>query len=68
VGCRRSACERRVDGHRLRYFGQQSGLGGIVVASAAGVFTPGGPMVSVPFIVVLMGWRASPSLSWLAGS
>jgi uncharacterized membrane protein YraQ (UPF0718 family) len=43
-------------------FGQRSGVAGIVVASLVGVFTPGGPMVSVPFMVVaweapLMGWR-----------
>jgi len=34
-----------------RYFGQQGGLRAIVVASLAGVVTPGGPMVSVPFMV-----------------
>ena len=36
-----------------RYFGQQSGLSAIFIASAAGVITPGGPMVSVPLLVVL---------------
>jgi uncharacterized membrane protein YraQ (UPF0718 family) len=36
-----------------RYFGRQSGLRAIVLASLAGVLTPGGPMVSVPFMVVL---------------
>jgi uncharacterized membrane protein YraQ (UPF0718 family) len=36
-----------------RYFGRQSGLRAIVLASAAGVVTPGGPMVSVPFMVAL---------------
>ncbi|MGH7325940.1 MAG: permease [Candidatus Rokuibacteriota bacterium] len=36
-----------------RYFGRQGGLRAIVLASAAGVVTPGGPMVSVPFMVAL---------------
>jgi uncharacterized membrane protein YraQ (UPF0718 family) len=36
-----------------RYFGRQSGLRGIMLASLAGVLTPGGPMVSVPFTVAL---------------
>ena len=36
-----------------RYFGRESGLGAILVASLAGVLTPGGPMVSVPLLVVL---------------
>ncbi|MGH7312246.1 MAG: permease [Candidatus Rokuibacteriota bacterium] len=36
-----------------RYFGRASGLRAIVIASLAGVITPGGPMVSVPFMVVL---------------
>jgi len=36
-----------------RYFGRQSGLGAIVMAAAAGILTPGGPMVSVPLLVVL---------------
>ncbi|MFQ5828704.1 MAG: permease [Candidatus Methylomirabilia bacterium] len=35
------------------YFGRETGLGGILVASVAGVLTPGGPMVSVPLMVVL---------------
>ena len=50
-----------------RYFGQQSGLGGIVVASAAGVFTPGGPMVSVPFMVVLAnsGVATAPLVAYM---
>jgi uncharacterized membrane protein YraQ (UPF0718 family) len=46
-----------------RYFGRQSGLRGIVLASLAGVLTPGGPMVSVPFMVVLANsGMALPSL------
>jgi uncharacterized membrane protein YraQ (UPF0718 family) len=36
-----------------RYFGRESGMKAIVVASLAGVATPGGPMVSVPFMVAL---------------
>src|SRR5205823_12982394 len=36
-----------------RYFGQKSGMSAIIMASAAGVLTPGGPMVSVPLLVVL---------------
>lgn len=36
-----------------RYFGRRSGLRGILVATLAGVLTPGGPMVSVPFMVAL---------------
>ncbi len=36
-----------------RYFGREAGLRGIVIASAAGVLTPGGPMVSVPLVVAL---------------
>jgi uncharacterized membrane protein YraQ (UPF0718 family) len=36
-----------------RHFGQQSGLKAILLATFAGVLTPGGPMVSVPFMVAL---------------
>jgi uncharacterized membrane protein YraQ (UPF0718 family) len=36
-----------------RYFGRQSGLAAIMMASLAGILTPGGPMVSVPLLVVL---------------
>ncbi|MBI5628969.1 MAG: permease [Candidatus Rokubacteria bacterium] len=36
-----------------RYFGREAGLRGILVASVAGVLTPGGPMVSVPLMVAL---------------
>lgn len=36
-----------------RYFGRQGGLKAIVIASIAGILTPGGPMVSVPFMVAL---------------
>ena len=34
-----------------RYFGRTAGMKAIVFASFAGVLTPGGPMVSVPFMV-----------------
>ncbi|HXG05495.1 MAG TPA: permease [Candidatus Binatia bacterium] len=36
-----------------RHFGREGGLRGILIASLAGVLTPGGPMVSVPFMVAL---------------
>lgn len=36
-----------------RYFGREGGFRSILIASAAGVLTPGGPMVSVPFMVAL---------------
>jgi uncharacterized membrane protein YraQ (UPF0718 family) len=36
-----------------KWMGQQSGLKGIVIATAGGVFTPGGPMVSFPLIAAL---------------
>src|SRR5260370_38039703 len=36
-----------------RYFGQQSGLSAIFIASAAGLVTPGRPMGVVPLLVVL---------------
>jgi uncharacterized membrane protein YraQ (UPF0718 family) len=34
-----------------RHFGRQAGLRALVIATIAGVITPGGPMVSVPFMV-----------------
>ena len=36
-----------------RYFGREAGFRGIVIASFAGMLTPGGPMVTVPFLVAL---------------
>jgi uncharacterized membrane protein YraQ (UPF0718 family) len=36
-----------------RHFGRQAGLKAILIASGAGALTPGGPMVSVPFMVGL---------------
>jgi uncharacterized membrane protein YraQ (UPF0718 family) len=36
-----------------RYLGQGGGLRGLVLATLAGVVTPGGPMVTMPFMVAL---------------
>src|SRR5947199_9716756 len=36
-----------------RHFGREGGLRGLVIAAFAGVLTPGGPMVTVPFMVAL---------------
>jgi uncharacterized membrane protein YraQ (UPF0718 family) len=36
-----------------RYFGQAAGLRGVLMGTAAGLVTPGGPMVSVPLLVAL---------------
>jgi uncharacterized membrane protein YraQ (UPF0718 family) len=36
-----------------RYLGREAGFRSILIASAAGVVTPGGPMVTVPFLVAL---------------
>jgi uncharacterized membrane protein YraQ (UPF0718 family) len=45
------------------YFGRTGGLKGILIASVAGVLTPGGPMVSVPLLVALANSGAAlPSL------
>jgi uncharacterized membrane protein YraQ (UPF0718 family) len=50
-----------------RYFGRQSGLAAILLASAAGVITPGGPMVSVPLLVVLAnsGMALGPLVAYM---
>ena len=46
-----------------RYFGRAGGMRAILVASLAGVLTPGGPMISVPLMVVLANSGAGlPSL------
>jgi uncharacterized membrane protein YraQ (UPF0718 family) len=46
-----------------RYFGRAGGVKAILVASLAGVLTPGGPMISVPLMVVLANSGAGlPSL------
>jgi uncharacterized membrane protein YraQ (UPF0718 family) len=36
-----------------RYLGREAGFRSIIIASVAGVLTPGGPMVTVPFLVAL---------------
>jgi len=36
-----------------RHFGRDAGFKGLAIATVAGVVTPGGPMVSVPFMVAL---------------
>ena len=53
--------------HVARYFGQQSGMGAILMASVAGVLTPGGPMVSVPLLVVLAnsGMALGPLVAYM---
>ena len=50
-----------------RYFGRRSGMGAIVMASVAGVITPGGPMVSVPLLVVLAnsGMALGPLVAYM---
>jgi uncharacterized membrane protein YraQ (UPF0718 family) len=36
-----------------RWLGEKSGFRGLVVATIAGIFTPGGPMTSFPLVVAL---------------
>ena len=50
-----------------RYFGRQSGLLAIALASLAGVITPGGPMVSVPLLVVMAnsGMALGPLVAYM---
>ena len=50
-----------------RYFGRESGLSAILLASAAGILTPGGPMVSVPLLVVLAnsGMALGPMVAYM---
>jgi uncharacterized membrane protein YraQ (UPF0718 family) len=36
-----------------RHLGREAGFRSLLIASAAGVLTPGGPMVTVPFLVAL---------------
>ena len=46
-----------------RHFGREGGFRGIVIAAFAGILTPGGPMVSVPFMVALANsGAATPAL------
>ncbi len=44
-----------------RHFGQGGGLRALVLATLAGVITPGGPMVTVPFMVALANSGAALS-------
>src|SRR5262249_1400659 len=50
-----------------RYFGNQSGFGAIAMAAMAGILTPGGPMVSVPLLVVLAnsGMALGPLVAYM---
>jgi uncharacterized membrane protein YraQ (UPF0718 family) len=50
-----------------RYFGRQAGLPALALASLAGVITPGGPMVSVPLLVVLAnsGMALGPLVAYM---
>jgi uncharacterized membrane protein YraQ (UPF0718 family) len=44
-----------------RHFGQGGGVRALLLATLAGVVTPGGPMVTVPFMVVLANSGAALS-------
>ena len=44
-----------------RHFGQGGGLRGLVLATLAGVVTPGGPIVTMPFMVALANSGAALS-------
>jgi len=50
-----------------RHFGREGGLRAIVIAAFAGVLTPGGPMVSVPFMVALAhsGAATAPLVAYM---
>jgi uncharacterized membrane protein YraQ (UPF0718 family) len=50
-----------------RHFGHGGGLRAILMATAAGVLTPGGPMVSVPLLVVLSnsGMALGPLVAYM---
>ncbi len=45
-----------------RHFGRETGFTGLVIATVAGMVTPGGPMVSVPFMVALSNSGAGMSV------
>jgi uncharacterized membrane protein YraQ (UPF0718 family) len=51
-------------GLAARHFGREAGLRAIVIASAAGMLTPGGPMVSVPLLVTLANSGAGVRPWW----
>jgi len=44
-----------------RHFGQGGGVGALLLATLAGVVTPGGPMVTMPFMVALANSGAALS-------
>jgi len=50
-----------------RYLGREAGIRAILFATLAGVFTPGGPMVSVPLLVVLAnsGMALGPLVAYM---
>src|SRR3990167_7923678 len=50
-----------------RYFGRQSRFTAILMATVAGMLTPGGPMVSVPLLVVLAnsGMALGPLVAYM---
>lgn len=50
-----------------RHLGREGGFRGILIASAAGVLTPGGPMVTVPFLVALAnsGAAMAPMVAYM---
>jgi uncharacterized protein len=50
-----------------RYLGREGGFRGILIASAVGVVTPGGPMVTVPFLVALAnsGAAVAPLVAYM---
>jgi uncharacterized membrane protein YraQ (UPF0718 family) len=50
-----------------RHLGREGGLRGILIASVAGILTPGGPMVTVPFLVALAnsGAAMAPMVAYM---
>ncbi|MEW6670769.1 MAG: permease [Thermodesulfobacteriota bacterium] len=51
----------------IKWVGAQSGLRGIIIASAVGVITPGGPMLSFPLVAALfkLGAGFGPLVAYL---
>jgi len=50
-----------------RHLGREGGLRGILIASVSGILTPGGPMVTVPFLVALAnsGAAMAPMVAYM---
>jgi uncharacterized membrane protein YraQ (UPF0718 family) len=50
-----------------RHLGREGGFRGILIASVAGILTPGGPMVTVPFLVALAnsGAAMAPMVAYM---